>query len=233
MKHHATGFVCLLIAAILLLCSCETQTEEKSQSEISDTSAAQSTSDVASQNSIPSEDASEPAPAAQEETARDLFIAKYGYNIDSYSWLSEDDTFYEALLNNPIEAWQTEQSVTDSTTAEMCFTQDWASENWKREIERAIGWLSETLPELQEKLTEGQKAWETSLNAELALDQDVLSQLEAYGTLYQVLCANEFCNACRDRAFHLMYLEYLCADVLGLDDTGLYDITFEQPEETA
>ena len=189
-KKHLRKKIYILILFALCLSACTAQSSE-------------SCSPVVLQSSDGSQDVS----SELNISARDVFVEKFAFDVDVL-YCNIEDSFYELLLNNPIDSWRDSQSNTASFS-EMLEIESRAYNNWIRECNSSVVYLCERYPNLSEDIIAEQSAWETYVNSYVENAEMMVYGMEINGALQWLNIAIKKTDLARQRAFHLAYLEYV------------------------
>ena len=155
----------------------------------------------------------------------DQFMEKYATDFN-FLFYEIDDSFYEILLNNPIDQWRNKQANTESFS-EMLDVEERVYSNWIRECDSSIAFLCEQYPNLSQKIHEEQAAWKTYIDLLTKNAEMMIYHLDVDGALQWVNIAVKKTDLARERAFNLMYLEYMTIHTINLFDEKQNSYSFE------
>lgn len=141
------------------------------------------------------------------------FYEKYTNSLDSLYLVTTEDWFFKILFENPIDAWYDAKRVETISPNELIEFEKVAQANWSREIKESLQILFELLPERTQTLMEEQVAWENALNIRLDNIQQIACDLFIDGSEQHAILAAEQTKLTRERAFYLMYMEYIALTV--------------------
>ena len=139
---------------------------------------------------------------------REKFLKKYSSDYD-FLYCEIDDTFYELLLNNPIDGWRESRQLDVMSFSEMRETEFRAYSNWIRECNASVAFLCENFPDISEAIAAEQLAWEKYINSYVQNMEMTVYNMGIGGELQWLNIDIEKTNLARQRAFHLAYLEYI------------------------
>ena len=143
------------------------------------------------------------------KTNRELFIEKYGYDIDCYSCLVSDE-LYGVLLQNHIEKWSAENRPISNTTSEMLECEETIAQKWEDEIEDKLNYLKAHIPQdTYTKLQQYVEAAKAFALTENMLSEDIMRDLEFYGSYSSVELKQNINDKYRSIAFELSYIQYI------------------------
>lgn len=192
-----------------LLCSCGAQmdgADGSSQDESSHDNASKEN------NSVSIVSSGESGTSQVEEDVQSFkkqFESKYIYSLDPLYLVTIDDYFYQILVENPIDAWYDEEMAKATSPNSYIEVDEVAQANWSREIKSSLQVLCELLPERTQSFVDEQEAWEYALEIKLDNIQQIARDLFIDGSEQYALLATEQTKLMRERAFYLMYMEYV------------------------
>lgn len=224
-----------IFAIILtLLCSCVAQMDGADGS-----AQEESSHDDASKedNSVSIVSSDESGTSKVEEAAQSFkkqFESKYIYSLDSLYLVTIDDCFYQILVENPIDAWYDEEMDKATSPNSYIEVDEVAQANWSREIKSSLQVLCELLPERTQSFVDEQEAWEHALEIKLDNIQQIARDLFIDGSEQYALLATEQTKLMRERAFYLMYMEYVTVELQSppnsIDLQELFEIQLIEPK---
>lgn len=198
---------------LTLLCSCGAQlagVDGSSREEFSHDDASKEDGSVSIVSS------GESGTSQVEEDAQSFkkqFESKYTYSLDPLYLVTIDDCFYQILIKNPIDAWYDEEMSKAISPNSYIEVDEVAQANWSREIKSSLQVLCELLPERTQSFMDEQEAWEHALEIKLDNIQQIAQDLFIDGSEQYALLATEQTKLMRERAFYLMYMEYITVDL--------------------
>ena len=217
MKNRIVLLVTIVLA--VLLCSCNNRTEincgheESSNYTAENSDCSSQAENVSAENSV--EYFEQPIDTI---TDRDRFIAKYGYDIDIFDYMP-DDELYTLLLNNPIDQWASEVGPSAGTTGEMLEIENILHQNWSREIDVSLGNLEGILSaDIYNALCENVQHKIELASETRMLSQNILRDLKLDGTYSTVLTKVQLNEAYEKIVFELKYLEYVAYTYYDISD---------------
>ena len=208
----------IFVTVLTLLCSCGTQIDGVDSS----VQEAFSKDGVSKDDSNVSIAASNESETSQEEDAqsfKEQFESKYEYGLDSLYLVPIDDWFYQILVENPIDAWHDAEIEKATSPNGYIEVDEVAQANWSREINSSLQVLCELLPDRAQSLMDEQEAWDNALEMKLDNIQKIARDLFIDGTGQYASLAAEQTELMRERAFYLMYMEYVTVTVQSPPNT--------------
>lgn len=136
--------------------------------------------------------------------------SSYYSAYDSYYLLYENDPFVLAMKDNPIDKYAECIMENTSSTSQMMEGLTLIFEKWESEMRLTIIRLCDVLSEreLDESFLHSQQSWESTVDACLASDKEIISA-NAWATELPLMFMEKRIELYKNRTIHLKYLLYL------------------------
>jgi hypothetical protein len=165
--------------------------------------------DVFSQSDIETSNSNEDSSGDSDVTD---YVSDSSYNnvYDSYYLLYENDPFVLSMKDNPIDKYAECIMENRSSTSQMMEGLTLIFEKWESEMRLTIIQLCDVLSErkLDESFLDSQQAWESTVDACLDSDKEIISANE-WATELPLMFMEKRIELYKNRTIHLKYLLYL------------------------
>ena len=228
MKKLFISFI--LVLSVLLINSCGAQMDGSDSSTQEESSRDDASKEDNGVSNVSSVESVTPQVEEDAQSFKKQFESKYIYSLDPLYLVTIDDCFYQILVENPIDAWYEKEIAKATSPNSYIEVNEVAQANWSREIKSSLQFLCELLPERTQSLIDEQEACEHALEIKLNNVQQIARDLFIDGSEQYALLATEQTKLIRERAFHLMYMEYITVKLQSpansIDLNQLFEIQF-------